>query len=344
VNGDFNHKFEDFDDNADAFRYPAAPLPPHERPWRHPAEIAASQTVVITPAGTRSKTLAFVVALASMATTVVFAQILRPVERGQESDTRLAAPSSTAPTNPPPAPGVFIVDGTRFAAVAVPLENGRQILVTSRAAASGASVRISDSSSPLLLTAIDEEFDLAVWTSAAEVQTVTSASRSEMTVNDHVTVWDGTTFDGSVGLSMRTVELAETTLVPLDISSKVHAGSPVYDDNGNLIGIVAVKSHSRWLIPIENIGMNVEVISRVNQIINLLGFAPTNHSEGVEVGIALTTDQFQTGDLITHVGSTPINSILALTSAVATVGGGRAIFSVIREGLVREIAVDVPAN
>jgi len=324
--------------------YPPAPLPPHERHWRHPAELGAAQTVNIPLAGSRSKSIAFVVALASMVTTVVFAQILRPVERGRDNATPTASSESTIPLGPPPTKGVFVVNGTPYAAVAVAVGNGRRILITSSDAATDTLVKLADSKARMMLAAVDEEYGLAIWSSPTRVETVASDQQFEVVANDRVIVWDGVTYRGSVGLASRATTTSSQPLVPLNISDKVHAGSPVYDTEGHLIGIVTIRSHSHWMIPITQLGVSVETVARILDILDTLGFAPVSHADGVKVGYAPNTTLFERGDVITHVGDKQITSVQTLTTAAATIAGGKAVFSVIRDGKTIQVNVELPAK
>ena len=170
-----------------------------------------------------------------MVTTVVFAQILRPVERGLDNSTPTASSESTLPLGPPPTKGVFVVNGTPYAAVAVAAGNGRRILITSSDAATNTLVKLADSKARMMLAAVDEEYGLAIWSSPTKVETVVSDQQFEMVANDRVIVWDGVTYRGSVGLASRVTKTSSQPLVPLNISNKVHAGSPVYDTEGHLI-------------------------------------------------------------------------------------------------------------
>jgi S1-C subfamily serine protease len=53
---------------------------------------------------------------------------------------------------------------------------------------------------------------------------------------------------------------------------------------------------------------------------------------------------FQRGDLITHVGDKQITSVQTLTTAAATIAGGKAVFSVVRDGRPIQVNVALPAK
>ena len=323
---------DQFGDSDSDSSYPRAPLPPHERQWRHPAEIAASQTVAIKPASPRAKALAFVAATASMATTVVFAQILRPVERGQEMSTTTSAVQAPAEAQMPSAPGVFKINGVSFTAVAVGTASNRQFLVSAKEAAVSPSIRLEDNSATLTLSGIDDSLGLAIWSTPVDLAAASQSKSNLIEVNDPITVWDGHAYSGSIGVSTTRNSQLGADLVPLDIPSAVHAGSPVYSADGTLIGIVTVTDHARLMLPISSIEQNVAAIGTIGAIVDALNFAPLHRHDGVQVGYIIGESQFQPGDIITKVGDTAITTLLSLATAIKTVSGGSAVFTVTRGG------------
>ena len=330
---------DQFDTNEPDSSYPRAPLPPHERVWRHPAEVGAAQTVAIKPASRQSKTLAFIAATASMATTVVFAQVLRPVERGKDVSTTTSAVNVAAESALPASPGVFKIDGVSFAAVAVASDKSRRVLISSKDAAVSSATQLEGAQAPLVLAGIDDALGIAIWCTAADIAAASQTSNSVLNASDPVTVWDGGVVNGAIGISTR--RDANNELVPLDITSNVHAGSPVYDASGNLVGIVIVKTHARWMLPINAIAERIPAITTISTIVDALGFAPLHRADGVEVGIIFDSTKFTAGDVITHIGETSVASLASLAEALRTVAGGRAIFTVLRDGVPSRISVSL---
>ena len=335
-----NGRDDQFDKDEPESSYPRAPLPPHERVWRHPAEVGAAQTVTIKPASRQSKTLAFIAATASMATTVVFAQVLRPVERGKDISTTTSAASVAAETALPAAPGVFKIDGISFAAVAISSDSKRKVLISSKDAAVASSTRLEGAQAPLVLAGIDDALGIAIWCTSADIAAASQTSVPSLHASDPVTVWDGGVVNGAIGIS--TQRDTNSPLVPLDITANVHAGSPVYDALGNLVGIVMIKTHSRWMLPINAVTSRIPAVTTINAIVEALGFAPLHRHDGVEVGLILDTDKFAAGDVITHIGETSVSSLASLAEALRTVAGGRAIFTVLRDGATNQVSVSLP--
>lgn len=321
---------DQFDNNPSDSGYPRAPLPPHERQWRHPAEIAASQTVAMKPASPRAKALAFVAATASMATTVVFAQILRPVERGQESASTTSAVQAIAEMLMPSAPGVFKINGVSFTAVAVGTNNNRRYLLSAKEAAVSPSIQLEDNTATLTLSGIDDSLGLAIWSTPVDLAAASRSDSNGIAINDPITVWDGHVYNGAIGVSTNRNSKTGVDLIPLDIPSTVHAGSPVYSADGTLIGIVTVTNHARLMLPISSIEQNVAAIETIGAITDALNFAPLHRHDGVQVGFTIGESQFRPRDIITKVGDTEITTLLSLATAIKTISGGSAVFTVMR--------------
>ena len=324
---------------------PPAPVPPHERPWRHPAEVAAAQTFDLgtypTGATTRSKLIAFGTVVASMVVTIVFAQVLRPVERGRDSPEAVvreaASTTSVAMSSAPTAQGVYRITGSSYSAIAVTTDNGRRLYISPRDAATERIIKLQDSTL-LVLATVDNANNLAVWTAPIDAEVSEPTNEVTFSPRDPVTVWDGDAYIGSIGLATTKSSVADG-LIPLDISPKVHAGSPVYGDAGELLGLVIVRNHARWLLPIEAVCTHVHELNGIGAIINSLGFAPLHRENGVEVGFILGASQFKSGDLITSVGTKAVDSVVDLIDTITTSGVGTQTFRVVRGNESLELEV-----
>ena len=238
-----------------------APLPRHERAWRHPSEIGqqrrANSRRPAPPLGPFVTLLVGVLGLGIIAGLIALVmpreapREVLPVVRNAATATPLA-PSSDASTGS----AIPTNGGNRFV-----LAVGNDVFVTT---GNGDAIvaNIGDRSVPLRVVEFDEKLGISVLRADERVDVQAGFETSPMTpsVGSYVTVGSNETLEASIGVS---VAFDAATFVPLAgdvLAVDVPESSPVKDAEGRLVGVFTSRNGAKGFVPIAAVN---ELLSRL---------------------------------------------------------------------------------
>ena len=255
--------------------YPAAPVPAHERPWRHPSEVGAEAWRRSEPPLHIGRGLFLVTTTccATLGAALVWATLsTHPGRISTASATAATGASETSvvESEVPTPPTYRVEDGSvrPEPAIAVPLEGGRLVLTTAHAVRGARSLELHDAagrSEQAHVLLVDEETGLAVLS--------TDPDDDELGDDE----LDGDELDGD--------ELAYELAAALDSGDELrfgdetvvvvrdgaisttrwyglhqHEGSPAVNQRGELVGLCSRAEQ----------GMRVVLLERVDEILRRL--------------------------------------------------------------------------
>jgi hypothetical protein len=207
-----------------------APLPPHERNWRHPSELAADERELVRLSEASPSTRAFAMVTGTVGLLAIAALMLTLTPRREPSP--VALQSTTIPNPrveslavvPPAQPVTTRLALTVTVRLATPIGDGKRALMT------------------LAGSRADEgtEFDVQL-TSGPVVTAVVSSTTDEMMIVSIASAVEGhTVATAPPGPDeMVTILLDPPVMVPFSEVASVDAdeGTPVLDDDGDLVGL-----------------------------------------------------------------------------------------------------------
>lgn len=245
-------RFED--DNEDI-----APLPPHERAWRHPAEVSDESRrrhaleSAPPPVGRRVTTL---VAFVSVVASAVIAMVTVPkgIDSGQEETSAatasVPAKGATGAGTPKrrPSPAIAIASGVVVAESSV-MSDSAQVTLTDGTTVSGTPVAPPDEHGLVLLRTDADVNPLVNDLSDDEFRYLGDGGRLSLVFAD------GTRETTRLGLSTRD----PGRWWPLSIDTSVDATiARIVDSDGALVGIAVRENHAMWAVKLG------DLLARVN--------------------------------------------------------------------------------
>lgn len=245
-----------------------APLPRHERAWRHPSEIGqqrrAGSRCSAPPLSPFVTCLAGLLGLGLVASLVALV-IPREAPREALPSVRNATVSTPwkQPADVTPTPVFPTVDESRFVVGFVAgLEDGSDNLFVTTGQSGAIIANIGGRLVPLRVVAFDGNLGISVLRADAQVDGPAPFATSTMApvVGSHVRVGSNETVDASVGVS---VMFDTTTFVPLAgdvLTADVPESSPVKDNEGRLVGLFTRRSGAVGFVPIAALD---ELLSRL---------------------------------------------------------------------------------
>lgn len=242
-----------------------APLPPHERSWRHPSElggVTASHAVATKPSSP-SRGLALLTGALGVVLVVALVRLLLPPDGSEPTAAVTAtssdatgvasfvAPSSSAPSGGdapglPSATAVLTATDDRPGAVAIGVGN---VLLTTAAAVDGRSELSVELGGGEVVTAdvvsVDHETGIAVLQAEADLQPVTTAAAP--IGGDEVTVLVGDGIQAVVSVD----DAGVLWLRPF-VGEGPMEGTPVLNDDGDVVGLCSRSGSGRSrLVPVD---------------------------------------------------------------------------------------------
>lgn len=238
-----------------------APLPRHERAWRHPSEIGQQRRANSRrPAPPLRPFVTFLAGVLGLGVITGLVALVMPREAPREvlpvvRNAAIATPSmpSADVTNGPAFP---TVGDNRFV-----LAVGDDVFVT-MGNGDGAIAKIGSRSVPLRVVEFDEKLGISVLRSDERVDVQSTFETSPMmpSVGSRVTVGSDETLDASIGVS---VAFDATTFVPLAgdvLTVDLPESAPVKDTQGRLIGVFTSRNGAVGFVPIAAIN---QLLSRL---------------------------------------------------------------------------------
>ena len=248
--------------------YAAAPVPPHDRTWRHPSEVGmARQSLISVPAREVGRGVVVVsVSLGVLLVTGLFA-LSRPHDGDDDPRNILRLTSSDIavadlallemPDGATAAPRAIVIpaDGssmavTTFDAVA---DSDSFTVVTADGDTATAEIVYRDSSSSIAVLSITTDESFAVPTDGRFDMGATVAAPE--TMSGELMALD----DSPVRLEVRQSASGQV-LQPLDGISDVTEGAPVIDRNGRLVGLCTHRDGALMLVPVGEMDAVLESI------------------------------------------------------------------------------------
>lgn len=238
-----------------------APLPRHERAWRHPSEVGqqrrANSRRPAPPLGPFVTLLLGVLGLSVLACLVA---LVMPREAPREAlpvvrNAAIAAPPTDASTGP-----VFaVIDDDRFV-LAVGEKADGYFVTTGKGGTT--TVDVGGRSIPLRLVEFHDDFNVSVLRAEEELDVPTRFVTSTLipAVGSRVSVGSNKAFDASIGVS---VVFDAATFVPLAgevLTVDVPEAAPVNDSVGRLVGLFTSRDGAKGFVPMAAID---EILSRL---------------------------------------------------------------------------------
>ncbi len=201
------------------------PLPPHERTWRHPSEVAAAERLAIKHTTAQRSTRGFAIATGSIGLVALGALMILVTPPAQDSPVAVSA--TTSPSTVRAAPVRTVTPAAARAVpheLATPIGDGRLALIT----APGLAVRRGDrldvqlTNGPIVTAVVNDTVQGVVVVSIAQSASGREIAATPPDPDEIVTV-----------LADPPVTIAFSALTTLD----AREGTPVLDDDGDLIGL-----------------------------------------------------------------------------------------------------------
>ncbi|MFZ9482430.1 MAG: hypothetical protein ACO3AV_05995 [Ilumatobacteraceae bacterium] len=244
--------------------YPPAPVPAHERAWRHPSEVGAEAWRRSEPPLSIGRGLLVVTTTCCLTLGAALTWATLDTHPGGLSAAAIRAETfvmgeqgsvSTEPDAVSP-PTYRLEDGTvrQEPAIAVPLADGQLILTTAAAVRGARTLELRDAagrSEPAHVVLVDDETGLAIL--------VTDASSLPMAyeVATALDAGDELRFDDDTVVVVHDETISARRWYGLD----QHEGSPVVNQRGELVGLCSQEEN----------GMRVVLLERVDEILRQLG-------------------------------------------------------------------------
>lgn len=240
--------------------YPPAPVPAHERAWRHPSEIGAEAWRRSEPPLSIGRGLFLVTATccATLGATLAWATLSTHSGRISSASAAAVTAVSAAPVTEPELatpPTYRVEDGSVRSepAIAVPLEGGRLVLTTAYAVRGARSIELHDAAGRAEVArvlVVDDQTGLAVLSTETTDEALAFELAAALDSGDELRFGDDTVVvvrDGAISAT-RWYGLHE------------HEGSPVVNQRGELVGLCSRVEH----------GIRVVLLERVDEILRRL--------------------------------------------------------------------------
>lgn len=238
-----------------------APLPRHERVWRHPSEVGqqrrANSRRPAPPLGPFVTLLLGVLGLGVLACLVA---LVMPREAPREAlpvarNAAIATPATDLPTGS----AFATIDGDRFVLAVGDEVDGYFVTIGNGGTTT---VEFGGRSIPLRVVEFHDDLDISILRAdeQLEVPSRFSTSAATPTVGSRVTVGSNKTLDASIGVS---VVFDAATFVPLAgevLAADVPEAAPVNDSEGRLVGLFTNRDGAKGFVPVTAIN---EILSRL---------------------------------------------------------------------------------
>ena len=273
-----------------------APLPPHDRSWRHPSELAQYErrrTFVGAPPLKRS--IAFVASLCAVAVALVILGLSVPMSPRSEN---IATPSSRPTVSVRSGARTknqalntnahYAVDGRVFTPIRIPsgtetqqwqqFTTGTLFIGLTNSDEESDVIQVitlrnaKNESIPVSLVARDSSSHVVLYHSSWAISAAPSLFTPRLTTSREtipgrrVSILAKESFSATVGL--RSEQLNNIAFIPLDVGrapSEVAPGTPVVNSNNNLIGLFTERNHASGFVPLIDAWTLVSPTSRPPQ-------------------------------------------------------------------------------
>ena len=269
----------DWEDEGD---YPPAPLPAHERGWRHPSEVGAQDWAMAEPPLTIGRGLTAATGAVGILLAIAVLWTMLPTHGGSpvvslsSQDDGIAAPvttvqvapstttpppstepsvgtapvtiRSTAPHTVPPVPTYHLASTAPEpqSAFVVAVNDGQLLLTTANAVSADSTVEVvgrDGSVQQATVLVVDERTGLAVLAAEAAAEVTSFAVAGDLQPGDELTVHGGDEVVATVGEDGS----MPATLTP---TSDLAEGTPVVNDRGELVGLCTHGTEGMQLVPV----------------------------------------------------------------------------------------------
>jgi hypothetical protein len=232
-----------------------APLPRHERSWRHPSEIGQQRRATARrPAPPLTARTIFPLTVLGLGVIAALVLLVMPREAPREMRPQIrnaaAATLLPVPVGKSPPIGFMTIDGDRFV-LAIDTPRGTRFVTTG--IETDVVVILGDDRVRLESALVDTALGLSVLQTAQTLgfaHTVVRAPDDSPAVGTSVVIRGITDVTASIGISV----LADTTtFVPLSgdaLGFDVVAASPVEDSSGRLLGLFTERSGAKGYVPV----------------------------------------------------------------------------------------------
>ncbi|MFM8390019.1 MAG: hypothetical protein ACKOA5_12310 [Actinomycetota bacterium] len=238
-----------------------APLPRHERAWRHPSEIGQQRRAnARRPASPLGPFVTLLLGVLGLGVIAGLVALVMPREAPREvlpvvRNAAIATPS-TPSSDASPGSAFPTIGGKRLV-----LAVGNDVFVTT-GDGDATIANVTGRSVPLRVVEFDEKLGISVLRTDERVDVQAGFETSSMTpsVGSRVTVGSNETLDASVGVS---VIFDAATFVPLAgdvLAVDVPEASPVKDAQGRLVGVYTSRNGAKGFVPIAAVN---ELLSRL---------------------------------------------------------------------------------
>lgn len=227
------------DDNQE---YPPAPLPAHERMWRHPSEVGHATWLRTEPPLTIGRGLSAATGAIGLVLAAALLWAVLPTHAGTVT---IAAPTTSTPAL------YQIVDGAGAAShpMAVAISDGALMVTTARAVQPHAAVSLmldAGVTEQVQLLMVDERDGIALLAHSTSPTHAFNVARSLIT-------GERITFLGDT--SATAVVAPDGSIVVNDRARDVPEGTPAMNDRGELVALVTRSSDGIALLPL--VGLTV---------------------------------------------------------------------------------------
>lgn len=231
-----------FVEGDDDQQYPPAPLPAHERMWRHPSEVGYATWLRTEPPLTIGRGLSAATGAIGLVLAAALLWAVLPTHAGTVT---IAAPTTSAPAM------YQIVDGagTTPHPMAVAISNGALMVTTARAVQPHADVSLmldAGVTEQVQLLVVDEHDGIALLAHSSSPTHAFSVARS-LTSGELITFLGDTTATAVVA--------PDGSIVVRDRTRTVAEGTPAMNQRGELVALVTRSSDGLVLLPLVGLAL-----------------------------------------------------------------------------------------
>ncbi len=352
--------------------YPKAPMPAHERSWRHPSEVGATQWALNEPplvvgrglsiaTGTIGAALAVgllwimiphhsAAGVSAVDSATTIREVAIPVDPAAPADTSAPEPTSAAPPAPsgPPMPTMLVGAfdaATSEPAAAVALTPGHFVITTAQAVSGRQGIEVVLPSGETVVGAVvlvDKASGTAVLSIPAEID----ASIVELSS-------DASRAGGLVMMSPKPLKVTFVSddkglHLSFDNTSTPVEGSIVVDYKGRLLGLCTLKNSQVLLVSVETMLNALEAAANLS-VPAWLGIQPepTTDDHGVSVAAVVSHGPadaagLHEGDVIEAIDDMPVALLNDLGQVIAAHAAGDSVhLTVRRAGETKSVVVAV---
>lgn len=336
-----------WDGEEPGFELPPAPIPSHERTWRHPSELGRSQ-YALTETRAIPRTVLAVAGLTGLALAVVLGRVLiprdhdAPVNAGEPPSTVSpgsvvpnASRLSSTPAPQPSSPG-YVVRIASTDALGVMWGDHRHIVTTAEIGDPGTMTQVSLPAGPVVdavVVAVKDGLTIVELDQSVVVDDEAASVASTPPVPGPVVI---TGTDGAVIAA----SIADDSSLTLDgiAAASVGEGAPVMDGDGALVGLCGCVGDRPVLVPLAPVEPTIEHATLLGAWLGVhSGIDGQATVDQVADGSPAAVSGIEVGDTVVAIDGKPVSSVREVKARLRVVEPGATVRVTVRRGSERVV-------